>query len=775
MKKNLGVLLFSCLLAYTGVNAQNGYQYSVDLNKVTDDKLSVELVVPEVNQPSLMFSFPKIIPGTYVISDYGRFISDVKAWDKAGKSLAVSKANDNQWKISSANRLHKITYTVDDIYDSELKHGVYPMAATNIEEGKSYVFNTPGLFGFFEGFNHLPFTVRVEKPAQMYASTSLIPSSQSTTTDVFNLKNVDELYESPIMYSAPDTTTVQVGNCSVLVSVYAPGKSINSKQIASWMADLLQATNQYLGGKLPANRYAFLYYFKDPKLKHSFPPGIEGALEHPTSSFYYLTEAPAEQMKQGIVDMSSHEFFHIITPLTISSREVKEFNFHKPVLSKHLWLYEGSTEYTAHHVQVKHGLKSVPDFLATLTQKITVSRTYFNDSLSFTEMSKQVTDKYKPQFANVYMKGALISACLDIYLLHLSDGNYGLRNLTYDLGIRFGKNRAFTDDELFKEIVDLTYPEIGEFLNKYVEGNTPIPYDYFFGLAGIQFTPKGERKFFSLGGFSPGVNSKGQFFIQPQTKLNAFGKKIGYKPGDEVYAFNNIYINQQNFAQVVDGIRKGMKEGDAFTAKVGRPNSSGGIDTVVLSAKVEMVTEVELNKLQPVASPTPKQALVQKKWLTAAPKGPEQMPKADPADVASVDAIVKALYDVISGPKGPRNWDRLYSLFTPEAMMGATVTTPAGKTELHSFTPRDYKKMNAPTFMQTDFFEDEIGRTVTQFGNVVSVQSAYQFRFQQGGPVVQRGVNYLTLAQSDGRWYIVNLTWQDEQKNNPIPANLLKK
>lgn len=776
MKKNVRVLLLAFLVSYTSLKAQDAYQYSVNLNNVVNDKLTVELIVPKLNKSSLNFSFPKIIPGTYVISDYGRFISDVKAWDNNGKSLSVSKDGDNQWKISSANRLHKVTYTVDDIYDSELKHGVYPMAATNIEEGKSFVFNTPGVFGFFEGYNHLPFTVKIEKPAQLYASTALTPTSQTATTDVFSLPNVDELYDSPIMYSAPDTTTVKVANCEVLVSVYAPGKSLNSKQIASWMSDLLNATSQYLGGKLPANRYAFLYYFKDPALKHSFPQGIEGALEHPTSSFYYLTEAPAEQMKQGIIDMSSHEFFHIITPLTIASKEVKEFNFHKPVMSKHLWLYEGSTEYTAHHVQVKYGLKTIPEFLNTLTQKITVSRTYFKDELSFTEMSKDITtDKYKPQFGNVYMKGALINACLDIYLLHLSDGNYGHRNLTYDLGIRFGKKRGFSDDELINEIKELTYPEIADFLNKYVVGNTPIPYEYFFDLAGIKFTPKAERKFFSLGGFSPGVNSKGQFFIQPQTNFNAFGKKVGYKAGDEIYAFNNIPVNQQNFGQVVDGIRKAMKEGDQFTAKVGRPNASGGIDTVTLTAKVEMVTDVELNKLQPIQNPTPKQALVQKAWLTADQKAQAQLPKADPKDVASVDAVVKALYDVISGPKGPRNWDRLYSLFTPEAMMGATVTTPAGKTELHSFTPQGYKKMNANTFMQTDFFEEEIGRNVVQYGNVVSVQSAYQFRLQQGGPVVQRGVNYLTLAQSDGRWYIVNLTWQDEKKDNPIPASLLKK
>jgi hypothetical protein len=207
---------------------------------------------------------------------------------------------------------------------------------------------------------------------------------------------------------------------------------------------------------------------------------------------------------------------------------------------------------------------------------------------------------------------------------------------------------------------------------------------------------------------------------------------------------------------------------------VGRPNSSGGIDTVLLRATVEIVTDVELNKLQQVPNPSPRQAMVQKAWLTAAQQAQEPLPAANPKDVETVDAIVKALYEVISGPKGPRNWDRFHSLFTPEAVMGATVTTPAGKTELHSFTPQQYRKMNSPLFEQSDFFEEEIGRNVTQYGNVVSVQSAYQFRLQQGGPVAQRGINYITLAKSNGRWYIVNLTWQDEQKDNPIPATMLK-
>jgi predicted metalloprotease with PDZ domain len=775
MKKLYRTKLFLILLIVTStVLGQQQYVYTVDLDNVKDDKLSFELTVPQLAKHSLVFSFPKIIPGTYMISNYGRFVSDLKAWDKAGKSLPVSKLDENQWKISNANNMSRITYSVDDIFDSEIKHGIFPMAATNIEAGKNFVFNTPGFFGFFEGYNQLPFTLDIKKPKGFFASTSLVPTNQTPTTDRFLLKNVDELYDSPIMYSLPDTTTIRVGNCDVLISVYSPKKMISSRQIADWMSELLKATKDYLGGRLPTDKYAFLYYFNDATAtKNSFPPG-EGALEHAKSSFYYFTEKPAQQIRQQLIDVSSHEFFHIITPLTIASKEIKQFNFHKPVLSQHLWLYEGSTEYTAHHVQVKYGLKPLQQFLAKLTEKITVSRTYYNDSLSFTEMSKAVTDTYEKQYGNVYMKGALIAACLDVYLLHLSDGMYGFRNLTYDLGVRYGKNRSFNDDELFSSIEELTYPEIGEFLKKHVSGSTPIPYDYYFGLAGIKHVAREERKVMSLGGFMPAVNNKNQIFIQPQTKFNAFGIKLGYKGGDEIYAFNGTQVSTQNFGQVVESTKKNMKVGELLKVKVGRPNATGVIDTVMLSAPIELVTEVDVNKLQPMQNPTPKQTMVQKAWLTATEKSKEPLPPADGADVASIDAIIKALYDAISGPAGPRNWTRFNSLFTPEAMMGATVTNPAGKTELHSFTPGEYGKMNTQTFMQTAFYEQELGRNVSQYGNVAMVASAYHYKFQPDGPVIQRGVNYFTLVKSDGRWYVANLTWQDETPDNPIPASLLK-
>ena len=117
--------------------AQNSYHYSVDLTKVNNDELKVELVTPEVTEQEIVFHMPKIVPGTYMNSDFGKFVHNVKAYDKSGRQLQVTALPDsNSWSIKKATKLYKIEYNVEDTWDSKVKHAVYEMAGTNFEEGK---------------------------------------------------------------------------------------------------------------------------------------------------------------------------------------------------------------------------------------------------------------------------------------------------------------------------------------------------------------------------------------------------------------------------------------------------------------------------------------------------------------------------------------------------------------------------------------------------------------------------------------------------------------
>ncbi|RZL17914.1 MAG: peptidase M61 [Pedobacter sp.] len=534
--KKYTVLAIFLFAASSFLKAQTSYKYSVNLNEIRNDQLKVTLETPKVKQSKITFYLPKIVPGTYAYSDYGKFVHNLKAMDKAGKELPVTKTSDNSWDISNATTLSKIVYDVEDTWDAQFEHGVYTMAGTNFEEGKNYVFNTCGIFGYLDKMKELPFELNITKPSGFYGSTGLVPVKSTDTFDSYKCMNADHLYDSPIMFNRPDTTTINVGGAKVLISVYSPKKLATSAFIAKNLSQALLATNKYLGGKLPVDKYAFIYYFNGEQA----PFKTSGAWEHSYSSFYSLAEQPQEQAIGSWVDMSAHEFFHIVTPLTISSKEVKQFDFNTPVLSKHLWLYEGSTEYDAHHVQVQYGINTPEQWLAKLSAKINNSKQAYNDSLSFTEMSKESAGKWKNEYGNVYQKGALISNALDLYLLKLSKGKYGLANLKQQLGAKYGKDKYFLDDELFGEITKMTYPEIGGFFAKYVEGSTPIPYEQFFEYAGVKLKPRNMINVPTTGAFGAAATPEGKILIANTDRLNAFGKAIGFQKGDILVSINGI-------------------------------------------------------------------------------------------------------------------------------------------------------------------------------------------------------------------------------------------
>lgn len=595
-----------CFFFIASLHAQNSYRYSVDLTKADNDQLAVELITPTVSKKSIVFYFPKIVPGTYMNSNYGKYVQNLKAFNKAGAALPVKKSGDNGWTIQGADKLYRITYTVEDTWDSKIDNTVYSMAGTSFEAGKNFVINTPGLFGYLDGMKKNPFDLSFTKPAGFYAATGLKPVSTGNTQDKFRCANADELYDSPLMFSLPDTTTIHAGNCEVLVAVYSPKKMVHAKFIANRLEKLLLATKDYLMGKLPVDKYAFIYYFNGEQA----PLTVEGAWEHSYSSFYSINEYPEEAIAGLLVDVSSHEFFHIVTPLTISSREIKEFNFNETVLSKHLWLYEGSTEYYAHHVQVWGGLITPAKFLESLAGKINNSRTAYKDDLSFTELSKESAGKHADQYGNVYQKGALINACLDLYLLKLSGNQFGFKDLKHDLGIKYGKDKFFEDDALFDEIEKLTYPEIKDFLLKHVQGSEPIPYEKYFALAGVKYIPEEASSGFSLGGMALAPDSAGRLLVTDTTGMNEFGRKLGYHPGDEITGLNGETVSLASANALIQKFYTTAKEGDKVIVEIKRKGTP-----MTLTATAKKVEKIIRHQLKLDEAATAEQLKLRKKWL----------------------------------------------------------------------------------------------------------------------------------------------------------------
>lgn len=605
------ISIFSLNLTF----AQDGQERSsktfarIDLTQATGDhKLKVEVEPPAITSGSIRYYMPKIVPGTYAINNFGRFVHDLRAYDENGIELTVSRIDTNTWEISQAEKLKKISYWVEDTYHSSSKPVVFEPTGTCIDSGKVFMLNNFTLIGYFEGFKDNPYTISYTKPAGFYGATSMPLESSNFSADVYNPKNYFELHDNPIMYSIPDTASLMVNNTQILLSLYSPNKKVNASYLVEHTKELFEAQGEYLGGELPAKKYSILVYlFEGTSLS-----GSAGALEHFSSTTFTYPEVTGEEFLQPFRDVVAHEFFHIITPLGIHSEEIGNFDFINPVMSRHLWLYEGSTEYYAVHSQVKHSVITPEEFFKKIQQKLYISTLYLNDTLPFTELSKGALDKYKSQYFNVYQKGALINMCLDLYLLKLSGGKYGLQHLKADLGEKFGPERAFKDPELFDIITEMTYPEIREFFSKYVEGPSKLPYKQFLNYAGYDYYDEYEIEVPAIIGAALQLSEDGSVEV---VEVNQFGKELKLKEGDRIISINGIEVNGHNFQDVAGEIENKLKTGDKVTLVVERKNKGSNFIRKTLSANTYTVKRIERFVIMPAKNPSPEQLMLRKAWI----------------------------------------------------------------------------------------------------------------------------------------------------------------
>ena len=148
------------------------------------------------------------------------------------------------------------------------------------------------------------------------------------------------------------------------------------------------------------------------------------------------------------------------------------------------------------------------------------------------------------------------------------------------------------------------------------------------------------------------------------------------------------------------------------------------------------------------------------------------------ADVSSIDAIINAAYDVISGPAAKkRDWDRERSLFFPGARLIPTATVP-GRNDV-DLAPlildvEGYIERVEPLFAGKGFYEKEVARRTEQFGRIAHVWSTYESRHNADDPEpFMRGINSIQLFNDGTRWWIVNIYWQHEGADAPMPAKYL--
>jgi predicted metalloprotease with PDZ domain len=446
--------------------------YSIDLNRRADDLFHVTLRVTGLGPDNAIYQFASTAPGTYQVMNIGRYVKRFEAYDARGRSVPVEQVSVNQWKLSAPARVRTIRYAITETWDSPVDHPIYRMCGTTIG-ADNVLINPHAVLGYPEGLQASPVRLRLAYPSTWKVGTALHRGPDG----VYVADSYDQLVDSPILLGRLTRARLTVTGVPVDVYAYSSSNRITAPKLLSAMSDMLNAAGRFLG-RLPVDRYTFLYHFGDLSA---------GAWEHSYSSEYVLRDGEyTDSVGKQVKDIAAHEFFHIVTPLNIHSEIIEHFNFVTPVPSQHLWLYEGTTEWAAHALQLRAGLKTPEAYLATQIRKMQIDRQAYDSSYSLRELARtSYSDSGQKQYGNIYMRGALTAGLLDIRLLELSHGQRGLQDLIVDLTHHFGKRRAFPDSTFVDTLVAMTYPEIRDFFDRYVWDSQRLPMKEYYAKLGI--------------------------------------------------------------------------------------------------------------------------------------------------------------------------------------------------------------------------------------------------------------------------------------------------
>ncbi|MFT7899249.1 peptidase M61 [Tenacibaculum ascidiaceicola] len=592
---------------------------TLDLTKVDNDKVPVTINPGRFTVEKVTYRLPRVVQGTYSVSDFGKYVDSFKALDYEGNELEATKVDTNTWEITNAQKLDKVTYLVNDTFDMEVSGGIggetpFSPAGTNIEP-TNYVLNLHGFVGYFDSLKNNQYKLDVVSPTNFKRTSALqevgtkTSEDGSTLTSSYFAPRYFDITDNPMFYGNLDVEEFKVGDIKIVLSVYSPNKKHSAEKIKAVMEKMMQAQKAYLGSVNSTARYDIYLYLSDGTEKA--PKGF-GALEHHTSTVVVLPEAmPDEALAKSMIDVVSHEFFHIVTPLSVHSEDVHYFDYNQPTFSKHLWMYEGITEYFATLFQVNQGLVTEDEFYSKIMGKIKTASS-MNDSMSFTKMSENVLEEpYASQYYNVYQKGALIGMCIDILMREESNGDRGVLSLMKELSLKYGKNKPFEDDKLIEEITEMTYPSIGTFLNTHVVGGTPINYNEFFAKAGLMLNESKVKTNY--------IQNNGAIIVRPDqatqtirfteaVKDNSFWAENGAQPNDAIKEVDGIAVTKENANQVFTKMFM-WQPGNEVEVKLERD----GKEVVIKTTLTQSYTKGTSLKDNPNA--TQKQKELRKAWL----------------------------------------------------------------------------------------------------------------------------------------------------------------
>lgn len=532
----------------TAVSRINTF-YSVTPSTVDYNSFQVEVIPPTLSPEQDIYQFAATAPGTYQVMDIGRFVSDFKAFDQNGNVIPVTQRNTNQFILSKPESVNRITYTVQETWDTPVSENtIYKMCGSSLEPDHLF-FNAHTVLGYFTDHQGSAIELEINAPPDWTSGTPLSINADGH----YIAEDFDFIVDSPILMGRLSKASTFVGEVPIEIYTYSRTDQIHADQILASMKDMLQAAGSFLE-VIPVDRYTFLFHFDNSS---------HGAWEHSYSSAYVYKEAPWHLIEENILATASHEFFHCVTPLNIHSEIISQFNFVEPTPSVHLWLYEGVTEWASDMILVHGDLLPLHDYLDELQFKLIRNELNYDPNYSLVDIAlKSYTPEGRSQFGNIYMRGAVVASLLDLVIIKQSQGEQTLRELIVELADQYGPHRPFSEAAFFDEIAARTDTTVRTFISRHIEDNQPLPLDEYYDLVGIDyFETYVDSTRSGLGLFYLTI-AEGFYLLNKPTN-----KQLSYlKAGDIITEINGKEVTPLTEAAVLDTI-EAMEPGSHLDIK----------------------------------------------------------------------------------------------------------------------------------------------------------------------------------------------------------------
>ena len=451
--------------------------YQVAMSQPESHLFEVTLQVKGWQTSALDLRMPAWTPGSYLVREYARQVQDFFAEARDGQPLSSRKLSKNHWQIDteSASEI-TVRYRV---FANELS------VRTNHLDASHGYFNGAALFFFISGLEQHPIQVTIVPPKpDWHVTTPLPPVSAEIHT--FEAKDFDTLVDSPF-----EIGTQQIYNFEVLgkphqLAIWGRGNA-NPERIIEDTKKIIEVESQIYQG-LPYQKYLFLLHLSGSGF---------GGLEHKNSCSlnYPRFGFRARDKYNRFMQLVAHEFFHLWNVKRIRPEALETFDYEQENYTTSLWFCEGTTSYYDGLIPLRAGIYDAKAFLEGLSKDITRFQTTPGRKVQpLSESSFDAWIKLYRRDANsdnnqisYYLKGAMVSLLLDLLIRARHENSLSLDDVMRQMWESFGKEEVgFTSQQLREVLESVAQIDLGEFLQRYVDGTDELPFNEYFQPFGLQ-------------------------------------------------------------------------------------------------------------------------------------------------------------------------------------------------------------------------------------------------------------------------------------------------